>query len=53
MTVSNRLTRQLKDLVADFTDDRAYILEQPKGRFVRKKLDGRRLSFLGDSLIYF
>ena len=44
--MSNRFTRQLKDLVADFTDDKGNILEQPKGRFVRKKLDERRLLFL-------
>ncbi len=44
--MNNRFTRQLKDLVADFTDDKGNILEQPKGRFVRKKLDGRRISFL-------
>lgn len=43
---SKTITKQLKALVEDFTDSEGNILERPKGRFVRKKLDERRIMFL-------
>lgn len=43
---SKNITKQLKALVDDFTDSQGNILEHPKGRFVRKKLDERRIMFL-------